>query len=145
MKRAVLYLRVSTIDQTTANQESELRQIAGHMGCQIVKVYKDHGISGAKGRNGRPAFDALYKAAARREFDMVMAWSVDRLGRSLQGSRLDYHFQRSRNESVRLAGAACRCAKRGLNLASVPARCSASLSRTSRAQARPQAEALRRW
>src|SRR5262249_5236436 len=80
MKRAVLYLRVSTIDQTTANQESELRQIGGHMGCQIVKVYKDHGISGAKGRNGRPAFDA----AARREFDMVMTWSVDRLGRSLQ-------------------------------------------------------------
>ena len=65
MKRAVLYLRVSTIDQTTANQESELRQIAGHMGCQIVKAYKDHGISGAKGRNGRPAFDALCKAAAR--------------------------------------------------------------------------------
>src|SRR5262249_52173445 len=84
MKRAVLYLRVSTIDQTTANQESELRQIAGHVGCEIVKVYKDHGISGAKGRNGRPAFDALCKAAARREFDIVMAWSVDRLGRSLQ-------------------------------------------------------------
>src|SRR5262249_54261697 len=82
MKRAVLYLRVSTIDQTTANQESELRQIGGHMGCQIVKVYKDHGISGAKGRNGRPAFDALCKAAARREFDMAMAWSVDRLGHS---------------------------------------------------------------
>src|SRR5262247_4570499 len=84
MKRAVLYLRVSTIDQTTANQERELRQIAVHMGCEIVKVYKDHGISGAKGRNGRPAFDALCKAAARREFDVVMAWSVDRLGRSLQ-------------------------------------------------------------
>jgi DNA invertase Pin-like site-specific DNA recombinase len=84
MKRAVLYLRVSTMDQTTANQERELRQIAGLMGCQIVKVYKDHGISGAKGRNGRPAFDSLCKAAARREFDMVMAWSVDRLGRSLQ-------------------------------------------------------------
>jgi DNA invertase Pin-like site-specific DNA recombinase len=84
MKRAVLYLRVSTMDQTTANQERELRQIAGLMGCQIVKVYKDHGISGAKGRNGRPAFDSLCKAAARRELDMVMAWSVDRLGRSLQ-------------------------------------------------------------
>src|SRR5215467_5922199 len=54
------------------------------MGWQIVKVYKDHGISGAKGRNGRPAFDSLCKAAARREFDVVMAWSVDRLGRGLQ-------------------------------------------------------------
>jgi Resolvase, N terminal domain len=43
----VLYLRVSTIDQTTANQERELRDIAGRMGYEIVKVYKDHGISGA--------------------------------------------------------------------------------------------------
>jgi DNA invertase Pin-like site-specific DNA recombinase len=84
MKRAFLYLRVSTLDQTTANQERELREIADRIGCEIVKVYKDHGISGAKGRNGRPAFDSLCKAAARREFDMVMAWSVDRLGRSLQ-------------------------------------------------------------
>ena len=48
MKRAVLYLRVSTQDQTTANQERELREIAGRMGCDVVKVYKDHGISGAK-------------------------------------------------------------------------------------------------
>jgi DNA invertase Pin-like site-specific DNA recombinase len=84
MKRAVLYLRVSTLDQTTANQERELREIAGRMGCEIVKVYKDHGISGAQGRDKRPAFDALCRAATRREFDMVMAWSVDRLGRSLQ-------------------------------------------------------------
>ena len=49
-----------------------------------AKVYKDYGISGAKGRDKRPAFDALCRAAARREFDVVMAWSVDRLGRSLQ-------------------------------------------------------------
>jgi DNA invertase Pin-like site-specific DNA recombinase len=61
-----------------------LREIADRMGCEIVKVYKDHGISGAKGRDKRPQFDALCRAAARREFDMVMAWSVDRLGRSLQ-------------------------------------------------------------
>ena len=84
MKRAVLYLRVSTIDQTTANQERELREIAGRMGCEIVKVYKDHGISGAKGRDKRPAFDALCRDATKRQFDVVMAWSVDRLGRSLQ-------------------------------------------------------------
>jgi DNA invertase Pin-like site-specific DNA recombinase len=56
MKRAVLYLRVSTVDQTTANQERELREVAGRMGCEIVRVYKDHGISGAKGRDGRPEF-----------------------------------------------------------------------------------------
>jgi DNA invertase Pin-like site-specific DNA recombinase len=54
------------------------------MGCEIVKVYKDHGISGAKGRDGRPGFDRLCRDAAKRQFDMVMAWSVDRLGRSLQ-------------------------------------------------------------
>jgi len=84
MKRAVLYLRVSTQDQTTANQERELREIASRMGCDIVKVYKDHGISGAKGRDKRPAFDALCRDATKRQFDMVMAWSVDRLGRSLQ-------------------------------------------------------------
>jgi len=77
-------LRVSTVDQTTANQEHELSEVASRMGCEIVKVYRDHGISGAKGRDKRPAFNALCRAAARREFDMVMAWSVDRLGRSLQ-------------------------------------------------------------
>src|SRR6185437_13013150 len=84
MKRAVLYLRVSTLDQTVANQERELRQVAERVGWEIVHVYRDHGISGAKGRDKRPAFDALHKAAARRGFDVVMAWSVDRLGRSLQ-------------------------------------------------------------
>jgi DNA invertase Pin-like site-specific DNA recombinase len=84
MKRAVLYLRVSTIDQTTVNQERELREVATRMGCEIVKVYKDHGISGAKGRDKRPAFNSLIRDAAQRKFDMVMAWSVDRLGRSLQ-------------------------------------------------------------
>ena len=84
MRRAAIYLRVSTLDQTTANQERELREIADRMGCEIVRVYKDHGISGAKGRDKRPAFDRLCRDAARREFDMVMAWSVDRLGRSLQ-------------------------------------------------------------
>ena len=84
MKRAAVYLRVSTLDQTTANQERELRQIAGRSGLEIVKVYKDHGISGAKGRDKRPQFDALLNDATKRQFDVVMAWSVDRLGRSLQ-------------------------------------------------------------
>jgi len=84
MKRAVLYLRVSTTEQTTANQERELREIAARMGCEVVRVYRDHGISGAKGRDGRPEFDRLCRDAAKRQFDLVMAWSVDRLGRSLQ-------------------------------------------------------------
>jgi DNA invertase Pin-like site-specific DNA recombinase len=79
MKRAVLYLRVSTLDQTVANQERELRQVADRAGWEIVRVYRDHGISSAKGRDKRPAFDALHKATAWRECDVVMAWSVDPL------------------------------------------------------------------
>ena len=84
MKRAVLYLRVSTVDQTTANQERELREVAKRAGWEVVKVYKDHGISGAKGGDKRPAYNQMLRDAFRRQFDVVMAWSVDRLGRSLQ-------------------------------------------------------------
>ena len=84
MRRVAIYLRVSTDQQTTANQDRELRAIADRMGWQIVETYCDQGISGAKGRNGRPQFDALCRDATKRQFDMVMAWSVDRLGRSLQ-------------------------------------------------------------
>jgi DNA invertase Pin-like site-specific DNA recombinase len=83
-RTAAIYTRVSTDHQTTENQERELRAIADKMGWTVGKVYRDQGFSGAKGRDGRPAFDALCKDAARRRFDMVMAWSVDRLGRSLQ-------------------------------------------------------------
>jgi DNA invertase Pin-like site-specific DNA recombinase len=82
--QVALYTRVSTDRQTTENQERELRAIAARAGWHVVEVYRDEGISGAKGRDERPAFDALCKDAARRQFDMVMAWSVDRLGRSLQ-------------------------------------------------------------
>jgi DNA invertase Pin-like site-specific DNA recombinase len=62
----------------------ELRAVAERMGVEITKVYRDHGISGSKGRDKRPGFDRLCKDAARRQFDVIMAWSVDRLGRSLQ-------------------------------------------------------------
>jgi DNA invertase Pin-like site-specific DNA recombinase len=84
MRKAALYLRVSTLDQTTANQERELREVAGRMGCEIVQVYRDHGVSGAKGRDKRPQFDKLCREATKRQFGIIMAWSVDRLGRSLQ-------------------------------------------------------------
>jgi DNA invertase Pin-like site-specific DNA recombinase len=83
MKRAALYVRVSTGGQTTENQERELRAVAAKAGWEIIQVYRDAGISGAKGREERPAFDALCKDAARRKFEMVAAWSVDRLSRSL--------------------------------------------------------------
>ncbi len=61
-----------------------MRQAAERAGWEVVKVYRDHGISGAKGRDKRPAFDALCRDANRRQFDVVTAWNVDRLGRSLQ-------------------------------------------------------------
>jgi DNA invertase Pin-like site-specific DNA recombinase len=83
-KQVAIYTRVSTDHQTTENQERELRAVADRMGWEVVRVYTDHGISGGKSREERPAFDALCKDAARRRFEMVMAWSVDRLGRSLQ-------------------------------------------------------------
>src|SRR5262249_29841828 len=67
-----------------SNQEHELRRAAERASWQVAKVYKDHGISGAKGRNGRPAFDTLCRDATKRQFDVVMAWNVDRLGRSLK-------------------------------------------------------------
>jgi len=83
-KRTALYLRVSTDEQTTENQLRELLAVAERIGWTITEIYEDVGISGAKGRNKRPAFDKLLKDAARRKFDLVAACSVDRLGRSLQ-------------------------------------------------------------
>src|SRR6195256_2412927 len=83
-KRAAIFLRVSTDEQTTENQERALREVAARSGHEIVAVYRDEGISGSKGRDKRPGFDAMHKDASRRKFDIVMAWSVDRLGRSLQ-------------------------------------------------------------
>ena len=81
--RVAIYSRVSSDRQTTENQERELHAIAGRLGWIVVKVYRDQGISGSKGREGRPAFDALCKDASRRQFDLIAAWSVDRLGQDL--------------------------------------------------------------
>jgi DNA invertase Pin-like site-specific DNA recombinase len=83
-KRVAIYARVSTDEQTPDNQLQELRAVADRMGWLVAAEYIDHGISGAKGRDRRPAYDRLYGAIVRREIDLVMAWSVDRLGRSLQ-------------------------------------------------------------
>jgi DNA invertase Pin-like site-specific DNA recombinase len=82
-KRLALYVRVSTDDQNTTAQRAELEVWAERAGHIVVKIFEDHGISGAKGRDKRPAFDALLKAAVRREIDMIAVWSSDRLGRSL--------------------------------------------------------------
>jgi DNA invertase Pin-like site-specific DNA recombinase len=82
--RVALYLRVSTTGQTVKNQQRELEEAAERHGWIIVKVYQDAGISGAKGREKRPGLDAMLKGVARRDFDLIATWSVDRLGRSLQ-------------------------------------------------------------
>jgi DNA invertase Pin-like site-specific DNA recombinase len=82
-RRVALYLRVSTAEQTTDNQRRELEAVAARHEWQVIEVFEDAGISGAKGRDQRPGLDAMMKAVARREVDMVVAWSVDRLGRSL--------------------------------------------------------------
>ena len=82
-KRAAIYVRVSTDKQTVENQVRELRQIAERRGWQVVEEYRDAGISGAKGRDQRPGFDTMLKDAQRRRFDVVMAWAIDRIGRSL--------------------------------------------------------------
>jgi DNA invertase Pin-like site-specific DNA recombinase len=82
--RVAIYGRVSTDGQSVNTQLSELRDVAERRGWTIAQEFTDKGISGAKGRDQRPALDAMLKAAMRREFDVVAAWSVDRLGRSLQ-------------------------------------------------------------
>jgi DNA invertase Pin-like site-specific DNA recombinase len=70
-------------DQTTENQRLVLAKVAQHRDWLIVQTYEDQGISGAKGREQRPAFDTMLKDAVRRRFDVLMVWSIDRLGRSV--------------------------------------------------------------
>ena len=82
-KRAAIYVRVSTDKQTIDTQVAALRQIAERRGWEVVEQYSDAGISGAKGRDRRPGLDQMLKDASRRKFDVIMAWAIDRLGRSL--------------------------------------------------------------
>ena len=83
-KRAGLYLRVSTDEQTVENQRGVLTAAVEARGWRIVSTYEDAGVSGGKGRDKRPGFDRPIRDATRRKIDVVVAWSVDRLGRSLQ-------------------------------------------------------------
>ena len=103
MKKVAIYARVSTDKQTVTNQLIQLREVAERCGYEIVQEYTDEGISGAKGRSERPALNEMMKAATQRKFDMIMVWSIDRLGRSLQNlveilnelqnMRIDLFFQ----------------------------------------------------
>ena len=81
--RAAIYRRVSRDDQTTENQRLVLARVADHRRWTIVLTYEDQGISGAKGRDQRPAFDQMLKDVVRRRFDILICWSIDRLGRSV--------------------------------------------------------------
>ena len=83
-KRAAIYAGVSTDGQTTTNQLQELRETAKRNGWEVVHEFVDRGISGAKGREQRPAFDSLWHGAGRKDFDVVMVCALDRLGRFLQ-------------------------------------------------------------
>jgi len=114
--RAAIYLRVSTGEQTTDNQRRELEAAAVHKDWQIATVYEDAGISGAKGRDKRPGLDAMLKDAVRGKFDVVMAWSVDRLGRSLpdlvgglkelEGAKVDLFLRQQAVDTTTPAGKA---------------------------------------
>ena len=83
MKRAALYLRVSRNEQTIDNQRLELERVAKAKGWKIVSVFKDEGVSGAFGRGVRSQYDAMLKKGVQAQHDVVMAWDVSRLSRSL--------------------------------------------------------------
>jgi DNA invertase Pin-like site-specific DNA recombinase len=80
MKRAALYVRVSTVDQHPETQLHDLRQFAAQRGLQIVQEYVDHGFCGARAR--RPQLDRMMEDARRHKFDVLMVWACDRLARS---------------------------------------------------------------
>lgn len=81
--KVVLYLRVSDKSQNPENQRNELMEVARRNGWTVINEYCDHGISGAKGRDKRPAFDEMIKSGLRKEYDLVMFWAVDRASRNL--------------------------------------------------------------
>jgi DNA invertase Pin-like site-specific DNA recombinase len=80
-KRAAIYVRVSTNEQETDMQETELREYCDNRSWSCT-VYQDRGQSGAK--NDRPALNALLADMRKRKFDVVIVWSLDRLARSLK-------------------------------------------------------------
>ena len=82
--RCAIYSRCSTSDQTVENQIRELKEIAERKGLIVVSQFSDEAISGSKGRDQRPGFDNIIKGAVKKDFDTILVWSVDRLGRSLQ-------------------------------------------------------------
>ena len=113
-KRAALYVRVSTDKQTIENQVLRLKEAAAFNGWNIVATFEDSGISGSKGREERPGLDAALKAAKRHSYDVLMAWSIDRLGRStldlaktgetLKAAGRDLYLDKERIDTTSAAG-----------------------------------------
>ena len=83
-RKAVIYSRVSTNEQTVENQLRVLREVAEKRGLEVVREISDEGISGAKGRDERQGFDELIKGSVKNEWDIILVWDVSRLGRSLK-------------------------------------------------------------
>jgi DNA invertase Pin-like site-specific DNA recombinase len=91
MKTAI-YARVSTRDgrQDAGNQLRQLREFAGSQKWTIIHEYVDR----ASGKRGdREQFQKMFAAASRREFDLVLFWSLDRLSREGTVETLN-HLQR---------------------------------------------------
>ena len=83
-KRVVIYARVSTLDQTVDNQLIELRDHCSKMGWEVIKEYKDEGLSGTLSREKRPSFNEMIKDGYRRKFELVVCWDISRIGRSMK-------------------------------------------------------------
>lgn len=112
--KVAFYLRVSTDDQTIENQRRDLDEVAKRLGWDVVAVFADEGVSGTKGRDERPQFDELMKGVARKDFEMIAAWSVCRIGRSLvdlvtvlsdvRDKGIDLYFHKQGLETTTSAG-----------------------------------------
>jgi len=96
--KAGLYMRVSTADQTTLNQELELKRYCEINNIEIYNLYKDEGVSGAK--TSRPQLDLLLQDMRNKCFDSVIVWKFDRLGRST--AHLLQVLEELKNKGIRL-------------------------------------------
>ena len=79
--KCAIYLRVSTKSQDTDNQLQPLKDYAHRCGYEVVGIYEDKGVSGVK--SSRPSLDQMVLDARRRKFSMILAWSIDRVGRNM--------------------------------------------------------------
>ena len=96
--KVAIYLRVSTLDQTTLNQELELKEYCDRNSYEIYKIYKDEGVSGAK--TSRPQLDLMLQDMRNKLFDAIIVWKFDRLGRSTQ--HLLQVLEELKNKNIRL-------------------------------------------